>query len=371
VLFARAEAARFAADHDDREQFLDEASGAAHDDRERALVLVERGEWLRRGRRIEDARLCFEKAILLAGGVGDRETQALATARQASALVSLSRPREAADVLDALDASLEGVSVRTRAVVLDVRGYLAGNVGDLGAQQQAYERAAALYTQAGDARRAAGAESNLADAQNRMGRYARADEALRRALQHARKVGNRLTEGYALLNLGYASSFSGRTEEALETLARARALAESIGDAHLALGARIYAARARLAHADASLVEELRAIATEARGDVTLEANALGLASRALLLLGDVPGAAAAADRALAIRATRGSVEEGEGEIFFAAILAYEASGRIADAARVQSEARARLGELAARIADPDARASFLRDVPAHRALMP
>lgn len=369
VHFARAEAARFAADHADREALLDAASSAAKDDRERALVLVERGEWLRRGRHSEEALACFVKAIELAGRMKDTETQALATARRGSALIALGRVREAGDVLDALVPRLDAVSARTRAVALDVRGYLAGNVGDLGAQQRDYEQAAALYAEAGDARRAAGAESNLADAQNRLGRYAQAEAALRRALSLARKVGNRLTEGYALLNLGYASSFSGRQQEAIETLGRAIAIAKAIGDTHLELGARLYAARARLGSADAALVEELRAISREAGSDVTLKANALGLASSASLALGDSAAAADSADRALTVRASRGSVEEGEGEIFLAAACAYEAAGRFDDAKRIRAEAKARIEELAARIADPAARASFLHDVPAHRAL--
>jgi tetratricopeptide (TPR) repeat protein len=368
VSFARAEAARFVGDLGQLKPFIEHARQHASDDRERALVASEEGEWFRRNRLPKEALAHHERAVELATASGDEETRARATVRCAAALVSLARGDEAARLLDAIEPS--ALTPATSAAIDDVRGWLAGSVGDYGAARAAYARAAELYARAGDTRRAAGAESNHADADNRLGRFEDAAHALQRALVLTRRVGNRVTEGYALMNLGYALAESGRADAALAALSSALEIAQAIGDAHLALGARLYRARAMLTRAtDDSLALELEALANEAAGEPTLEANARALAARAWLARAFPDKAAEHARRALELRDAHGAIEEGEGDVFWTAVLAFHAVGHAELATETRARGRARVGELAARIADPQARASFLERVAAHRFL--
>jgi hypothetical protein len=81
----------------------------------------------------------------------------------------------------------------------------------------------------------------------------------------------------------------------------------------------------------------------------------------------------AATERALAaltLRDEAGELEEGEAEIFVAAISALDAAGRSIEANALVHRSRARLEELAARIADPVARSLFLERIPEHRQLL-
>ncbi|MCZ7683789.1 MAG: tetratricopeptide repeat protein [Sandaracinaceae bacterium] len=365
--FVRAEAAWFAGDPALQRATLDEAWDAAQSDRDRALVACERGEWLRRNRRPEEALEELRRAVELAGASGDEDTRARALGRLASALAALGRTDEAQQALRSIDSAALGVT--TRAIVEDVRGWVAGHVGDLALVRVAYASAAALYAEAGDLRRAAGAESNLADASNRLGRYAEAERALRRALELARKVGNRLTEGYALMNLGFALCESGRHDEAARTLAEAVRIARVTRDARVEIGSRLYGARASLWAGHAVAAADLERLAEEASGDVMLQANAWALAARAWLACGDARRASESAARALALLEERGAIEEGEGDVFWAAVLAFEAVEQSARAAGVRARGRQRVLDLAARITDGDARRSFLEDVAAHRFL--
>ena len=57
---------------------------------------------------------------------------------------------------------------------------------------------------------------------NRLGSYVEAEAALRQGIEVCRKVGNRMVEGYAWANLGYALSMQGRLDEAEQTLGHAR-----------------------------------------------------------------------------------------------------------------------------------------------------
>ncbi|UJR83892.1 serine/threonine-protein kinase PknK [Sandaracinus amylolyticus] len=368
--FARAEAARFVGDAPEQSRALDDAEASASDDRERALAASERGEHHRRTRHYDDALSELERAVVLAERSGDADTLARATCRRASTWVTLGRGAEASRALAALGSVEPRLAPPTRAIVEDLRGYVAGTSGDHGARKLAYARAAALYAEAGDLRRASGAESNGADASNRLGAHEEAEAALRRALDLARRVGNRLTEGYALANLGYALGALGRGADAVAALDNAIAIATAIGDLHLEQAARLYALRARLHAGETGVAEALESLADQTHGDATLEANARALASRARLERGEPDAALQLAGDALSIRDAVGSVEEGEGEVFLAAVRALEATGYVDEARAVRERGRARIEELAARIVDAGWRRSFLERVPEHRALV-
>ncbi|AKF03633.1 serine/threonine-protein kinase PknK [Sandaracinus amylolyticus] len=368
--FARAEAARFVGDAPEQSRALDDAEASATDERERALASSERGELHRRMRRYDEALTELERAVLLAERSGDADTLARATCRRASTWVTLGRNAEASGALAALASIEPRLMAPTRAIVEDLRGYVAGTSGDHGARKLAYARAAALYAEAGDLRRASGAESNGADASNRLGAHEEAEAALRRALDLARRVGNRLTEGYALANLGYALGALGRGADAVVALDGAITIATAIGDLHLEQAARLYALRARLHAGETQVADALEALAGQTHGDATLEANARALASRARLERGELEASLQLAGDALSIRDAVGSVEEGEGEVFLAAVRALEANGYVEEARAVRARGRARIEELAARIVDAGWRRSFLERIAEHRALV-
>ncbi len=221
-------------------------------------------------------------------------------------------------------------------------------------------------------RRAASAECNLADTYNRVGAYEEAEAALREAVASCRRVGNRVVEGYALANLGYALAGQDRLDEALETFEGALALAGELGRPRLAMAVRLYRARATLERAPAAVASEARAIAEEARASElpALEATALAVASRAALASGDVARALADAERAMALRDELGTMEEDEAEVFLALAEALRAAGQAERAREIVARGASRLEFLAGRIADVDWRARFLVEVPVNRRII-
>ncbi|MBN8613345.1 MAG: protein kinase, partial [Deltaproteobacteria bacterium] len=189
---ARADAARWAGDTDEQSLALDHAARAAIDDRERARVASARGELDRRRGDLDGALRVLDDAMSLARASGDREVLVWAACRRAITCVSLARLDEASATLAALE-DTSALSPATRGAIEDARGYVAGSRGDLGLRRASFARAAVLHTEAGDARRAAGAESNAADAASLLGLFDVAETGLRRALLLARRVENQLT----------------------------------------------------------------------------------------------------------------------------------------------------------------------------------
>jgi len=367
---ARIDAARWVGDHDGLARALDDGDVAAETDAQRALVLSERGDWLRRGGDPAAALVHFDRAVELAEATGELNILVRATCRRAIASVTLGRLEEAAHALSRLTPDPGSVlpanlSPATEGLLEDTRGFLAGSTGDLGLRRASFARAASLYTTSGDLRRAAGAESNAADAANRLGQYAEAEGALRRAIELARRVGNRLTEGYALANLGYALTAQGSLPKAIDVLGEAIAIARSVGERHLLAAARLYLCRADTSSASAPVLEELAG----AQHSAVVRAGALALSARRALSRGEVIIATERALAALTLRDEAGELEEGEAEIFVAAINALDAAGRTVEASALRQRARARLDELAARIVDPVARGLFLERIPEHQLL--
>ncbi len=372
IQVARGEAFEVLGRLDEQDAALDDALLAATGDAGAARVLTDRAVWLSRHGRRDEAIETAERAVEAARRAGDDEALAVARGRQAAILTfagRLSEAREACDEASRLAATRVSRLAPLAAVW---RAQLASARGDLVERREAYEQAVSLYQEAGDLRRAAGAEMNLADAYNRFGAYAEARSALEEALGGCRRLGIRLMEGYALANLGYALTMLGEAAEALGVLGEAADLAGAIGERRLGLSVRIYRARALLRAArpdDAQgaaheAVEQARALADEA-----LEALALGVGAAAKLDRGDAAGAVELSERAMALRDRLGSIEEDEAELFLVHARALEASGRADEAASVRARGRERVQEIAARIADPELRRGFLEDVEAHRAL--
>ena len=310
-------------------------------------------------------------AVAAARAVGDPDVLAIALARRCWLLLYMGRIADASESI-AEAASLAPVSPETAAFVAVWKAQLVTAMGDLGKRKLAYEEAIARFREIGDLRRAASAECNLADTFNRVGAYEEAEAALREALGSCRRVGNRVVEGYALANLGYALAGQERLEEALETFDAALALASELGRPRLALAVRLYRARARMPADPPGVAAEAHALAGEARaaGLPALEATALAVASRAALASGDVATALEHAERAMALRDELGTMEEDEAEVFLALAEALRASGDRERARGGVARGASRLEYLAGRIADVDWRARFLVEVPINRRII-
>lgn len=369
---ACAEAYELLARLDEQHVALGLALAVARTPAERARVLADEAVWQWRRGASDRAESVAAEAVAAARESGDLETLAMTRGRQAAVLTYLGQLDHALVALREAEALAESAAPRVRALAAGWRAQLVSARGDLGERRDAYRRAVDLYTADGDLRRAAGAEMNLADASNRVGAYAEAERALRDALEKCRRVGYRLMEGYALANLGYALTMLGRPDEALAALDEAGALAERAKEARFGVSVRAYRARALLRAGRAK--EALR----EARETALLaEASDLGsvavlahtLASEAALSMGQADAALAAATRAMTLRDELGSVEEDEAEVFLAYARALEAHGRLDDAEEARLRGRSRVQYIARRIADPELRQRFVRDVAANRAL--
>jgi eukaryotic-like serine/threonine-protein kinase len=100
-----------------------------------------------------------------------------------------------------------------------------------------------------------------------------------------------------------------------------------------------------------------------------IRAGALALLGRRALAAGSIEEALRLAEAALAL-VDGADLEEGEAEVWLMVRDALTAAGEGARAEAVSGRARRRLEQLAARITDPEARRSFLDDVPEHRQLL-
>ncbi|MEO0326766.1 MAG: hypothetical protein AAF447_27735, partial [Myxococcota bacterium] len=93
------------------------------------------------------------------------------------------------------------------------------------------------------------------------------------------------------------------------------------------------------------------------------------IAARAALAEGDVERAFAYASEALDRLRRAGGIDEDRAETYLAFIAAAKAAGHQEQAERARTEARSWLEATARRIEDTGLRASFLSNIPAHRAL--
>lgn len=370
---ARADACSFLGDRDAQREAIEAALALSSDPLRKARALTEKLGYLASIGAHDEGLEVAREAVRAARSVGDPDVLATALARRAWLFLYSGKVAEAAEAIQEAS-GLGALAPETAAFVAVWRGQLVTALGDLGKRKAAYEEAVARFREIGDLRRAASAECNLADTFNRVGAYEEAEAALREAVRSCRRVGNRVVEGYALANLGYALAGQERFREALETFASALALADELGRPRLALAIRLYRARARLDAGEpaAALAAEGRAVATAAREELlpALEATALAFASRAGLAAGERERALEDAERAMALRDEIGAMEEDEAEVFLALAEALVANGRHERAREVVAHGASRLEFLAGRIADADWRARFLVEVPMNRRLI-
>jgi eukaryotic-like serine/threonine-protein kinase len=370
---ARNDALRFLGRRREQAAEVQAALAAARTTLEHARAHTEHSALLSRTGHASEAVAAAQSAVSHALEAGDPELATLARGRLAASLVYAGRLPEAAAVLDAIGALPASATPHLRAQAAEWRSELAGARGDLGERQEQSRLAARLFAEAGDVRRAARAECNLADAHNRVGDYASAEAALRTGLEGCQRVGNRVMEAYALANLGYSLAMRGRSAEALRILDEAAVRANTNGDARLAVFVRLYRTRALAHHTDPRTVARAAEAAAvqAAREDLRgVQSLALALASRAHLEAKDPGGALGLSARAIELLESLDGIEEDEAEVFLAHARALAASGHAAEAQAVAARGRARLMRVADGIGDRSWRERFLEDVAAHRALM-
>jgi len=337
----------------------------------RVRVAIDRAVSSWRVGKPEEAQALAREGVETARRSEDRELLALALGRFAMIRTYAGALDEAETALAEAEPLARAASPLLAAHAASWRAQLANARGDHGERRRAYRDAVRLYEDIGDVRRAAGAELNLADAANRVGAYAEAEQALRATVEKCARVGNALWHGYAQLNLGYASLRLGKHEEAQAALDEAAVLAERTGEARLTIFARLYGARALLA-ADPDRAAEVATLAAREATEGQLPSVrvlALAIAGEAHLTAGRVEEALASSEEALALRDELGAVEEDEAEVFLVRARALEAAGRSVEGEDVRARGRARIRELAERMADEALRVRFLEDVPANREL--
>ncbi|MEM9193097.1 MAG: protein kinase [Myxococcota bacterium] len=366
---ARADSFALLGRFEDQGEALANGAMLAQTDAERARAETERAVLLWRTGRREEANRAIDAALGLARSAGEPTVLAKALGRRGAISIYLGELESAATTLAEAEPFLKNAPelLPLHAVW---RAQLASARGDLAERRAAYAEAVELFAKTGDVRSGAGAEMNLADAENRVGAYEEAETDLRAVIEKCRRLGKRVTEGYAQTNLGYSLAMQGRSVEALEALEDAEALAHEIGERRLLLSVKLYRARA-LQDRPQAAVELSAAVAAEASqgGADAIGAIAKALQARALIKV-DAEAAAVVALEALAIRDRLGSIEEDEAELFLIAAEALAAAGRTDEAEDTRARGRLRIEEVAQRISDPEWRRRFIEDVAANRALM-
>jgi len=374
---ARGDALEFLGRLEQQGEALGRALDAAVDDGERARALTNRAVCLFRLGQQEEALGVAREAVAKARAANLDDVFVTARGRQA-VLLAYAQDQGAARaaLAEARGAAPEGrQDLRTSLSLWSAQ--VATVAGDLAERRAAYQATVDGYTAAGDLRRVAGAEMNLADLDNRIGEYAAAEVALGAAVAKCRRLGSHLMEGYALANQGYSLMALGRQNDARPVLEAALAIGEDSGETRLAVAAGIYLARARLGSSGESeagpeaLAEARRAaVAAASAGLEGLYAMGLTGIAEVALAGGQVDVALESSLAALSLRDRLGGLEEGESELFLARASALEAAGQNDEAQEVRLRGRARVLEIADGVGDETLRRSFLTNVFANRELV-
>jgi serine/threonine protein kinase/tetratricopeptide (TPR) repeat protein len=226
------------------------------------------------------------------------------------------------------------------------------------------EVAADLFRRVGDLRGLATATLGCGVYLLDMGAYPRAEAALAEAAQIGKRMGLRTTLE-AAVNLGLASFYQGKFEEAERILRTTLKEAESAGDVRTASIIRCYVARIlqNLGKNEEAMQEGRSAAASLGAGS-PYHAIAMATSATALLALGRLEEALADAVQAGATLASMGSLSDCDAYVRVAHAEVLAASRLHAEARSALSDARDRLLARAEAIADAALRESFLTRVP-------
>jgi tetratricopeptide (TPR) repeat protein len=223
------------------------------------------------------------------------------------------------------------------------------------------------WDEAGDQRNACNMRANVGITSIELGDFEGAERELRSAVVTARRLAIEPTVAGILQNLGWLLGQRGQAAEAVKLLDESIASFHARGDGRNEGISRLYLARAHLL---AGAHDAARAACSAAQpllaGLASWRAYALAVQAELALVAGDVAGARAAADEALALARALEALEEGDAYVRCVAAESAERSGEHEVAAALAREATQRLEARAAKVLDAGLRASFLERVPDH-----
>jgi tetratricopeptide (TPR) repeat protein len=252
----------------------------------------------------------------------------------------------------------------TRGMILRARGYRALAHGDLAGYLGDTQEAIVEMERAGSQRDVVSYQTSVGYALLSLGRNAAAEEVLQAALAVATRRGMATVASVVKHNLGLILARLGRVDEGRRAEEEAIAEARAAGDLRVEKVSQGYLALIFLEAGDAEGAE--REALAAADSDAPNRAFALAIVAEARLALGRSADALAAALEARGLLESLGGIEEGEARVRLVHAESLRATGDEAGAVAVLEAARRRLEERAAKIGDPELRASFLENVPEH-----
>ncbi len=257
---------------------------------------------------------------------------------------------------------------RALAEMFRLQGARARQTGDPVADRDAYARALAELTRAGDLRAAANARTSLGFSHIQLGAFAAAEAELTRALTEAERLGLDAVRVRAQQNLGLVLAARGDLPAALALEEQVAATCREQGNTRFEAWTRVYLALIadRSGDPTRTLAEATTAAAALTAAPSAL-AGALALQSRALTRTAHHPEARTRAAEALSILDRLGGIEEFEPLVRTTYL---EAFGPEDDRAQeVATEGARRLEAHAAHLEDPTERTAYLEAIPEHRIL--
>ncbi|MFK7985105.1 MAG: protein kinase [Sandaracinaceae bacterium] len=269
--------------------------------------------------------------------------------------------------------AVEAVLGAERGRIADgVRARIAAHRGDLSEELRLRESVRGLMREdeQADAQHYAHATLDCASVLVKLGAYARAEQQLRKALGGGLRATPRTAEAWLLLARTRVGQ--GRFGQAEDDFERAADEAERSGVGEVVLHVAVARAasaflsgRRVLARAEAERAQDLARLADH----TVWRVRAFIEVSRASLATRDTKAAVKAAQEVERLGRRQG-LKLDTPEIAPVLALAAELDGRRDDAEVMRRSARAALLERAAKISDPEWRARFLADIPAHAELM-
>jgi tetratricopeptide (TPR) repeat protein len=263
--------------------------------------------------------------------LGDREGEADALARIATALARLGRHDEARKHNVAAAAIFESIGKRQGLAIAKLNiGLISCRLGVLGTAIEHFEGSAELFREIQDVRGQAVCAINVSCLRLRMGNAAQAKADAKRALRLSRKMNHAVYEAEALANLGAAERDLGELDAAIE---------------HMRLG----------------LSRQLET------GRISDRVNDLADLALAYFLNGELPAAVAAIGEVIsAAQGTAADVSLWPQNLYWIAARIYRAAGRDAEWPALLTSARTIMNERAEALADQGERGAFF-ELPLNR----
>jgi eukaryotic-like serine/threonine-protein kinase len=290
--------------------------------------------------------------------------RAVALARSAIANFQLGNPARGQEILARGELALARCSSDPAATahVEGARGVAALVEGDVGGYLVRMRASGESFTRIGDHRNACRQSNNVGNAYLQIGGYAAAESALRTAIAEASRLGIAGERYAARVNLGLALGLQGKVAEGAAVEEEELALAA--GNPRFELVARTYLARIVLPVDPARAAREIKPICDDPTTPAVFRCYALAVLAAARLAQGEAVEALPSARLAMDLLISLGEIEEGGAYIHVTWAEALAANGDPAAARAAIAEARDQLVAQAAKIADPELRASFLENVP-------